>query len=708
MKIDKGCLKIIHNFPYERDFSAEEKLRIIEETLIDIKEKGYDGVVINAEFSDGYIENEENMSLVRKKVETARRLGMRVWIYDEKYYPSGAADTITLRDNPELEALAIACVCSVLEPKEERLIPIPHGHLKPMGAFGYSFDGELLKDENLTDAAVFSWDGGGYLLKNEGTTPMLCLAFFTKHAFEGTHCQHNAATIRRYIDIGNEKSGKAFVENTYRPYCDLLDDYIKDGTVEAFFTDEPSYMACYFNLNKKPPEVSHPQDDSIPLYAMLHWSCDLEKHFYQRYGYDLMQKLPQLFIGSTDECKKTRRDYYSLLTDLASRGFFKPVSDFCQERGTSFSGHILLEEKITDHLKYEGNFFKLLKNMHIPGMDMLDSIPERVWKKAFTPLLVSSISKLYRQGDVLNEVSCYFQNKFNVPVNPTHILTSLVLQYALGATLFASYYDDERDAIHNPLPCGRSVLSVFHSVMAETGTPITPKVLIHYPIESIMENTVSAVDVARVYDSVLNEYLLPYPIDRADLAKNLSPKSVVEDNCYLVARRTEGAMESAMFSLLDNQIPFLFSDTSSLDCAAKLKPELVIIPPQKPTKELIEKIKNLIGQGTKIVVMLNEDTKRDAYSSCCGVDFIESSDELHDSLCKLSLIRAKGNTHGVVSMWTDDGILVVNSESIEKTVSYQTIAETAKEYLYEKDLPICSKDGWVTLSIPPYGVAIIK
>ena len=708
MKIDKGCLKIIHNFPYERDFSAEEKLRIIEETLIDIKEKGYDGVVINAEFSDGYIENEENMSLVRKKVEIARKLGMRVWIYDEKYYPSGAADTITLRDNPELEALAIACVSRVLEPNEECLIPIPRGHLKPMGAFGYSFTGECIGDENLTSATVFPWCEDGYLLKNEAKSSMLCLAFFTKHAFEGTHCQHNAATIRRYIDIGNEKSGKAFVENTYRPYCDLLDDYIKDGTVEAFFTDEPSYMACYFNLNKKPPEVSHPQDDSIPLYAMLHWSCDLEKHFYQRYGYDLMQKLPQLFIGGTDECKKTRRDYYSLLTDLASRGFFKPVSDFCQERGTSFSGHILLEEKITDHLKYEGNFFKLLKNMHIPGMDMLDSIPERVWKKAFTPLLVSSISKLYRQGDVLNEVSCYFQNKFSVPVSPTHILTSLVLQYALGATLFASYYDDERDAIHNPLPCGRSVLSVFHSVMAETGTPITPKVLIHYPIESIMENTVSAVDVARVYDSVLNEYLLPYPIDRADLAKNLSPKSVVEDNCYLVARRTEGAMESAMFSLLDNQIPFLFSDTSSLDRAQMLQPKLVIIPPQRPTRELISKIKSLGENGAMVAVMLNEDTCQDEYSACSGVKFIKTTEELQNLFIELSLVFVEGDRFGVVSMWTDDGILVVNSENVEKTLSYMISASEVKEYLSGRFLPICSNDSLITFTLPPYGVAIIK
>ena len=265
---------------------------------------------------------------------------------------------------------------------------------------------------------MFSWSDDGYCLKNETDEPMLCLAFFTKHAFEGTHCQHNAATVRRYIDIGNEKSGRAFVENTYRPYCDLLDDYIKDGTVEAFFTDEPSYMACYFNLLKKPPEVSHIHDETIPLFAMLHWSKDLEKRFCQRYGYDLMPHIPQLFIGGTDECKKIRRDYYGLLTDLASAGFFSPLSDFCQERGARFSGHILLEEKITDHLKYEGNFFTLLKNMHIPGMDMLDSLPERVWKKSFTPLIVSSVSKLYRDGDVLDEVPCYFQNKFNTPRLP--------------------------------------------------------------------------------------------------------------------------------------------------------------------------------------------------------------------------------------------------------------------------------------------------
>lgn len=59
-------------------------------------------------------------------------------------------------------------------------------------------------------------------------------------------------------------------------------------------------------------------------------------------------------------------------------------------------------------------------------------------------------------------------------------------------------------------------------------------------------------------------------------------------------------------------------------------------------------------------------------------------------------------------MWTDDGILVVNSENVEKTLSYMISASEVKEYLSGRFLPICSNDSLITFTLPPYGVAIIK
>ena len=65
---------------------------------------------------------------------------------------------------------------------------------------------------------------------------------------------------------------------------------------------------------------------------------------------------------------------------------FDNIGSFCEKRAVAFSGHLLLEDKIHDHIPFEGNFFNYLSRMHIPGMDMLDSVPEKIWEKAFTPV----------------------------------------------------------------------------------------------------------------------------------------------------------------------------------------------------------------------------------------------------------------------------------------------------------------------------------
>ena len=116
----------------------------------------------------------------------------------------------------------------------------------------------------------------------------------------------------------------------------------------------------------------------------------------------------------------------------------------------------------------------------------------------------------------------------------------------------------------------------------------------------------------------------------------------------------------------------------------------------------------LIKHGAMVTVMLNEDTIRDNYRMCEGVVFVESAGELHKLLDELSLIQSAGDTCGVVSMWTDDGILVVNSNNAYKQISYKMTANTAKEYVSGENLPLQSQNGWITLSIPPYGVAVIK
>lgn len=694
MKLPNGILKMVHTFDYRPEASFDEKAAAMERQLRQLRDKGYDGVVTNVDYTDGYLKNEENWRLMEARAELCRQLGMRLWIYDELGYPSGSADTITLDSDPDMEALALVAVHQVLAPGGSAEFAIPHGHMEAMGAFGYFFDGQQVTAADLECAPLRpSFENGVYRFANSSDRKLFCLGFFTKHAFEGTHCQHNAFSIRRYIDIGHPKAGPAFVENTYRPYYTRLEEYFRDGTVEAFFADESSYMGVYFNLKKKPRETVHPADPEVPLYAMVNWSRDLVAHIQETRGYLLTDWLPQLFMGDGTQAQKIRQDYYMALTELAQQNFFQPLADFCQAHGTRSSGHILLEERISDHPLFQGSFFSLLKTPQVPGMDMLDSRPERIWKKAFTPLLVKSISTLHRDGTVMDEVSAHFQNKFSVKVEPRHIFTSLVLQHIFGATLFTSYYHDENDAILHRTPDGRTVLRAVRDVLHLTRQPELPTVALHYPIERIMAHSVSPVDVARVFDSILNEFEIPYPIDRADLDKGLRLTPLVADTSRSRAKALESAMESCMFCLMERQVPFLFVDTETL---GEYTPEQLVVYADGLTQELRAMLPRLRRKGCTVY--------------CVGTapeDVPEGALWLPDAAA-LPMASASAGAAGVAALWNEGQVFLANSDSAEKELVLDLAAISVIELFGNEVLPFAVLDGKTTFALPPYGVALVR
>ena len=706
MQLPNGVLKIVHGFPYAPGAPFEEKCAVMRKTLTELKEKGYDGIVTNVDIDvsyvdsltdpdaeNGYLRSEESWRVLFKRLEICRELGLRVWIYDEEGYPSGAAGTLTLEARPDLEALALAAVHHVLQPGESVQIPVPRGHLAPMGACGFYFDGDQVTQADLLQTSLSVPFADGFRFENNSGRKLLCLAFFTKHAFEGTHCQHNAFAVRRYIDVGHPDAGKVFAENTYRPYCTRLAPFFRDGTIEAFFADEPSYMGRYFNLLKVPPQTVHPFDPELPLYAMVHWSFDLVRYFEATRGYDLMQQLPWLFLGDSDHARKVRQDYYAALTELAQKNFFQPLADLCEEYNTLSSGHLPLEERITDHPAFPGNYFSILKTMHIPGMDMLDSRPERIWIKAFTPLLISSISRLHRDGAVMDEVSAYFQRKFSIPVTGQQVFTSLVMQHIWGATLFTSYYRDGEDSHLHETPDGRTVLQAFREVLQQTKLPKMPAVFLHYPYEAISANTVSPVDMAHVFSSILKEFTIPYPIDRADLDKDLALTPLVQDTARQQAKAVEQAMEDCMFALLNRQVPFLFADTESLQTHT---PETLVVYRNALTPALLSLLPALQSKGCTIYCIGSHPALP------AGVICLETPAELPFASA------LSGAQAGVAALWMEEAVLLANSDATEKELTLPGALASARELYSNTALPFSTGNGCTTFTLPPYGVALLR
>lgn len=211
-------------------------------------------------------------------------------------------------------------------------------------------------------------------------------------------------------------------------------------------------MGAYINLELYPPVIRDPYDPSVPLLPTVNWGADLPNRFQSRCGYPLLSRAAYLFCGHTPLARQTRMDFYGTLSALYEEAFFAQLADTCGRYGAPFSGHVLLEDDIRYHPVFEGNYFSLLRHMHIPGIDMLHGVPEKIREDAFTPKLVSSIAHTYGRPHVMSEISAHNQGG---KVTPEQLLGTMYTQYALGVDVFHSYFSehqlapDRYQAYHN-------------------------------------------------------------------------------------------------------------------------------------------------------------------------------------------------------------------------------------------------------------------
>jgi hypothetical protein len=186
------------------------------------------------------------------------------------------------------------------------------------------------------------------------------------------------------MDYLNPEAGKQFVQWTFDAYKQAVGDEM-GKTVLGFRGDEPHV--------------------SSNMGAFNPWSPVLLAEFQKRKGYDLrpwLATVSSITLGgrgaptapfSLDEPHRVYADFCDVWSDLYGENFFGMEGKWCAENHVEMQTHIEHEENLPNLAGAEGDFFKCMRGLQIPG---IDTIQHQIWHDVVAdfPKLASSSTHL--------------------------------------------------------------------------------------------------------------------------------------------------------------------------------------------------------------------------------------------------------------------------------------------------------------------------
>ncbi len=180
-------------------------------------------------------------------------------------------------------------------------------------------------------------------------------------------------TDKNYVDLLNPKVTKAFIESTHEVYYARYKKYF-GNVIKGIFTDEPQVF------------VFHPYSEQIV------------KTFQDKHGIDFHADMWKLFVDC-DEREEFFYQYYSIIADLLTENFTKPLAKWCEEHDIMFTGHFAEEDGLMRQYRATGGVMRNYEPMQQPGIDFLG----RRLTSPVLPKQLCSVKNQFRKKTVISE-----------------------------------------------------------------------------------------------------------------------------------------------------------------------------------------------------------------------------------------------------------------------------------------------------------------
>jgi hypothetical protein len=291
-------------------------------------------------------------------LDEAKSRGMRVWLLDDKCFPTGSANNFVKEKYPELRKWhlreshvdvpgpvkhASLLVSAWLDAKaEERIVACVA--CKRSGV-GEELTGECVPLSVGAHDEMLTWD------VPDGTWRVFYL-IKTRKGGKG---------FENYIDMINPESVGVLIEAVYESHYAHFSEYF-GSTFAGFFSDEPCLgnESGTYSTRLGRPELPLP------------WRDDMADMLTARTGQDARCLLPALWYGMGEQTSLIRTAYMDLVTSLYKECFNERLGGWCRDHGVMYLGHVI--EDMNCHTamgQAAGHFFRSLDGQDMAGIDVV-------------------------------------------------------------------------------------------------------------------------------------------------------------------------------------------------------------------------------------------------------------------------------------------------------------------------------------------------
>lgn len=362
-----------HIFPFL--WMRGESDEVIREEMDRIDYCGIKAVCVEARPHDDYCGPDwwRDLGIV---LEEAEKRQMKVWILDDKHFPTGFANGLIKDKYPDRKKQYINCSTADVFGKSRLMTLDINRMLKPSIGFWQIGDAvdydERLNNEVVAIVAlrfdednIFHEDTIDltelYTVDNPVIRFQLPEGAWRVHLIYKTRTDGGDDT---YINMIDEISASTQIEAVYEPHFGQFKE--KFGTtIAGFFSDEPQFGNIFEQCFDT--KVGH-KKMSLP------WSEELKKLLVEAYGDSFTEKLVYLFASTKERIlePQVRYDYMDFISRLYAKNFAQPIGHWCEEHGVEYIGHVVEDNSVHSRLGLgAAHYFRAISGQHMAGIDCI-------------------------------------------------------------------------------------------------------------------------------------------------------------------------------------------------------------------------------------------------------------------------------------------------------------------------------------------------